>query len=290
MPNLIIISGTSGSGKSTALKAFEDLGYLAIDNFPTRLLVSFLKEVKESLSADKVALVMDIRDKYFLSEFKYVLTQIKSLGYFWELVFLDARTKVIISRFNLTRRLHPLLKEKELGLEEAIELEKKLLAEIRQLATLFIDTSNYNIHQLRNEIFNRYRKRTDFKNLVLHFISFGYKYGLPPEADYVFDARMLPNPYFDPELKPLTGENRLIKEYLLKSEVTQQFLDYLKNFLNWLIPVYSNSNKRYLSLAIGCTGGRHRSVALIDHLKDELKNFSSDVEIIVSHRDINKDE
>ena len=289
MPNLIIITGTSGSGKSTALKAFEDLGYLAIDNFPTRLLISFLKEVKESLSTDKVALVMDLRDRYFLSEFKTVLSEIGTLGYFWELIFLDARTDVIISRFNLTRRLHPLLREKEVGLEEVIEREKELLADIRELATLFIDTSNYNVHQLRNEIFTRYQTRTDLKNLVLHFISFGYKYGIPPEADYVFDARILPNPYFNPELKPLNGENPLIKQYLLNYDITKTFLNFLTEFLNWLIPVYAKSNKRYLTLAIGCTGGRHRSVALSEFLIENLKKSFPEVEFIVSHRDINKD-
>ncbi|AIH03929.1 MULTISPECIES: RNase adapter RapZ [Thermodesulfobacterium] len=289
MPNLIIITGTSGSGKSTALKAFEDLGYLAIDNFPTRLLISFLKEVKESLSTDKVALVMDLRDRYFLPEFKTVLPQIHKLGYFWELIFLDARTDVIISRFNLTRRLHPLLREKEVGLEEVIEREKELLADIRELATLFIDTSNYNVHQLRNEIFTRYQTRTDLKNLVLHFISFGYKYGIPPEADYVFDARILPNPYFNPELKPLNGENPLIKQYLLNYDITKTFLNFLTEFLNWLIPVYAKSNKRYLTLAIGCTGGRHRSVALIEFLVENLKKSLFEVEFIVSHRDIKKD-
>ncbi len=288
MINLVIITGISGSGKSTTLKAFEDMGYLAIDNFPIRLLSLFLKEVKESLDNRDIALVMDLRDKYFLKDYPKVFQELKNKGYNYEIIFLDAQTDILITRFNQTRRIHPLIKEGITSLEEAIEKEKKLLADLKELATLFLDTSNFNIHQLRNEIFKFYRNR-NLQKLVLHLIAFGYKYGIPYEANFLFDVRVLPNPYFVPELKTLSGRDKEIKNYLLSFPETTQLLNHLENFFNWLIPFYYKEDKHYLTIGIGCTGGRHRSPAVIDFLAEKLKLKYPDIDIVVTYRDIEKD-
>lgn len=291
MLSLVIITGISGSGKSTALKAFEDLGYLAIDNFPVRLLIPYLNEVKESFETKRLAFVMDLRDKHFLGDFKNIWKRLKQEGYYTEILFLDAKTEVIISRFNLTRRLHPLLGEGEIGLQEAIEREKELLSDIKELATLILDTSNYNIHQLRREIFKIYRGREDLKDLIINLMSFGYKHGLPAEADFIFDVRVLENPYFIPELKPLSGKDKEIREFLLKFRETHELLDHLVKLIDWIIDIYlKNGGKRYLTIGIGCTGGRHRSTAMVEFLAERLKVLERDkVKIIVTHRDIEKD-
>jgi UPF0042 nucleotide-binding protein len=289
MINLVIITGISGSGKSTALKAFEDLGYLAIDNFPIRLLPQFLKEVKESLENRNIALVIDLRDRYFLKDFKEIFEKIKQQKHAFELLFLDAKTDVIITRYNQTRRIHPLMKEGVVSLQEAIEKERKLLIDLREIATFTLDTSNFNIHQLRNEIFKLYKKRKNLKDWVLHLIAFGYKYGIPAEANFLFDVRMLPNPYFVPDLKPLTGRDLKIKNYLLDFKETKEFMNYLESFFNWLIPYYYQDDKHYLTVGIGCTGGRHRSPAIADFLADKLKEKYPQLEIVVTYRDIEKD-
>uniref|UniRef100_A0A7V4JPX3 RNase adapter RapZ n=1 Tax=Thermodesulfobacterium geofontis TaxID=1295609 RepID=A0A7V4JPX3_9BACT len=287
--NIVIITGLSGSGKSTSLKAFEDLGYLSIDNFPIRLLLQFLEEVKESLEDKNIALVMDIRDKYFLKEYPEVFKNLKEIGYNFELLFLDARNDVIITRFNQTRRIHPLMKEKLRSLEEAIEEERKLLGDLKEIANLIIDTSDFNVHQLRNEIFRLYKERESHKNLVLHLIGFGYKYGIPYEASFLFDARFLPNPYFIPSLKPLSGKDKEVKDYLLNFSETLKFIEYLESFLEWLIPFYYKDNRQYLTIGIGCTGGRHRSPAIIEILAQRLKEKHPEIEIVKTYRDIEKD-
>jgi len=287
--NIVIITGLSGSGKSTSLKAFEDIGYLSIDNFPIRLLLQFLEEVKESLEDKNIALVMDIRDKYFLKEYPEVFKSLKEKGYNFEILFLDARNDVIITRFNQTRRIHPLMKEKIKSLEEAIEKERELLGDLKEIANSIIDTSNFNVHQLRNEIFRLYKERGVHKNLILHFIGFGYKYGIPYEASFLFDVRFLPNPYFIPSLKPLSGKDKEVIDYLLNFSETLKFIEYLESFLEWLIPFYYKENRKYLTVGIGCTGGRHRSPAIIEILSQRLEEKYSDIEIVKTYRDIEKD-
>lgn len=286
--NIVVITGVSGSGKSTALKAFEDLGYLSIDNFPIRLLSQFLKEIEESLENKNIALVMDIRDKNFLKEYSRVFEELKK-QYNLEILFLDAKNDVIVTRFNQTRRIHPLMKEENKSLESAIEKEKKLLKDLKEIADLIIDTSNFNIHQLRNEIFKLYKDRKVNKSLILHLIGFGYKYGIPYEASFLFDVRFLPNPYFVDSLKPLSGIDAPIKEYLLNFSETLEFLKYLESFLEWLIPFYYKEHKQYLTIGIGCTGGRHRSPAIIEILSQRLKEKYPEIEIVKTYRDIEKD-
>ncbi len=289
MINLVIITGISGSGKSTALKAFEDLGYLAIDNFPIRLLFAFLEEIKESLENREVALVMDLRDKYFLSEYSKTFQKLKEKGYSFEIIFLDAQTEVLINRFNQTRRPHPLIK-KEHSLLSAIEAERELLLPLKNISTIILDTTFYNIHQLREEIFKIYKNRKNLSQMVVSLISFGYKYGIPYDVNYLFDIRFLPNPYFVPELKPLVGTEKEIREYLKRFESYQQFLKELTEFLKWIIEKHIEEGRRYISIGVGCTGGRHRGPAVVEDLTESLKSrFFNNIEIVKIHRDINRD-
>ncbi len=287
MIELVIITGVSGSGKSTALKAFEDLGFLSIDNFPIRLLPLFLKEIDESLENKKVALVMDLRDKHFLEEYFKVLERVKDRAVL-EVIFLEAQKDVLITRYNQTRRKHPLF-EKAGSLSKAIELEFQLLREIREKANLVLDTSSFNLHQLRNEIFKIYAPREGLDQAVVHFIAFGFKYGIPPEVNYLFDVRFLPNPYFELELRELSGKSSLIKEFLLSFEETHEYLEFLENFMNWAIPQHLKEGRRYLTVGIGCTGGKHRAPAVIELLKEKIASELKGVKFVFTYRDIEKE-
>lgn len=288
--NLIIITGVSGSGKSTALKAFEDLGFLAIDNFPVRLLLPYLEEITESLNEAKIALVMDIRDKHFLEEYSKVFSLLKEKGLNFEVLFLDAQEEVIISRYNQTKRVHPLMKENQSNsLVEAIKEEKRLLLPLKELSNLVIDTSYFNLHQLRNEIFKFYKNKGNLGKLVVHLVAFGYKYGIPYDANYLFDVRFLPNPYFHPELKSLNGTFEKVKGFLLSFVETRQFLERFMEFIKFVLPFHIKEGRKFLVIGIGCTGGRHRSVALVEILKEEILSNFSDIEVVSSYRDIDKD-
>ncbi len=287
-PYLVIITGESGAGKSTVLKALEDLDFLAIDNFPIRLLIPFLEEIKRGESIHKVALVMDLRDPFFLGEINNVCRTLKERGYNYDLLYLSADEPALITRFSQTRRPHPMLKEVK-ELRKAIELEKKQLSPLKEMATYHIDTSKFNVHQLRYEIFKIYGKRQALNTVLLHLISFGFKYGIPYEANYLFDARVLPNPYFVPELKPLTGADERVQTFLLEKSQTQAFIDLIFNFLTWAIPLHREEGRRYITCAIGCTGGRHRSPAITLILAEKFKKTFTDVEVVVTQRDVERE-
>lgn len=286
---LVIITGESGAGKSTVLKAFEDLGFLSIDNFPVRLLIPFLDEIKEGNFADKVALVMDLRDPFFLEEIPKIFNQLKEREYKYDLIYLSANLPALVTRFSQTRRPHPMLKEAK-DLSKAIALEKEKLAPLREMATIFLDTSNFNVHQLRYEIFKIYGNRESLDKLLLHLIAFGFKYGIPYEVNYLFDARFLPNPYFVPKLKPLTGADRQIKEFLLQNNETHNLIEFIINFLKWAIPLHKAEGRRYVACGIGCTGGRHRSPAIALLLAEKIKAIMPEVEVVFTLRDIERDE
>lgn len=282
----VVITGMSGSGKSTALKAFEDLGYFCVDNLPIVLLPEFLSFTEGTArKPTKVALVMDVRESTFLDQYRSIFTQIKDDGYHIEILFLDAGDDVLVRRFSQTRRPHPLMPRG--NIVEAIGIERTRLAGLKEYSSRVLDTSAMNVHQLRQEIFTLFAPRKRLDRLVLHVLSFGFKYGVPPEASLVFDVRFLPNPYFDPSLRPFDGKSPEIRRYVLEKCETKAFLDRFYQFLSYLIPQYGLEGKSYLVIAIGCTGGRHRSVVIAEHVAKQLAEKGN--EVIVTHRDKDKE-
>jgi len=284
----VIITGLSGSGKSTVLRAFEDLGFFGVDNLPVELLPAFL-DIKSKQLTDKnslrLALVMDVREESFVKSCKDIFDQVKKEGYHLEIVFLEASDEVLIARFSQTRRPHPLAPRSPLA--EALKLERALLADVKEIADVVIDTSKFNVHQLRREIKERFGPRKDLTSLLVHLMSFGFKYGVPPEAHILFDVRFLANPYFDPALKPLSGLDEKIRKYVLGVPETTQFLALSEQYLRFLLPQYEKEGKTYLVVGIGCTGGRHRSVVIAQEIGAMIKEWGWDT--IITHRDIDKE-
>ncbi len=283
----MVITGLSGSGKSTALKAFEDLGYFCVDNLPVQLLLPFL-EIQEGFSRKagaRVAVVMDLRQEEFLEGYQEIFQKVREQGYHLEIIFLEASEEVLLRRFSQTRRPHPL--DPKLPLLDCIRLERQALRDLKEIADLVLDTSELNVHQLRRDIKRRFAKRKDLTHLLVHFISFGFKYGVPAEVNLLFDVRFLPNPYFEPELKRLTGLDDKVRRYILASDVTLRFLNLCEQFLHFLLPQYSKEDKSYLVIGIGCTGGRHRSVSIAEELSFMVKHWG--YETLVTHRDLTKE-
>jgi UPF0042 nucleotide-binding protein len=280
---LVIISGLSGSGKSTALKAFEDIGFFCIDNLPATLLPRFL-DLKDEISKEvfKIALVMDLRGKDFLTKFPKIYQEIKRKGTLIEILFLDAEDEVLARRFSQTRRHHPLGDGQTLS--GNIQLERRKMAPIQKLATYRLDTSNLNVHQLREEILRLFSRVASPPPMVVHLVSFGYKYGLPYDADMVMDVRFLPNPFFVSELKDLDGNQKSVADYIMKWKETTTFLRDFYKLISFLIPEYQKEGKSNLTIAVGCTGGRHRSVAIVNALAVFLRK--RDLMVNTRHRDI----
>jgi len=280
---LVVITGLSGSGKSTALKAFEDVGFFCIDNLPATLLPRFL-ELRDQISREviKIALVMDLRGKDFLASFPKIFQEVKRKGYIVEVLFLEAEEEILIRRFSQTRRHHPLGEHRTLS--DTIRLERKKMEPIKRLATFRLDTSHLNVHQLREEILQLFSKVAQPAKMTMNLISFGYKYGLPNEADIVMDVRFLPNPFFVTELKEMDGNQKPVVDYVMKRKETRIFLKDFYALISFLIPQYQKEGKSQLTIAVGCTGGRHRSVTIINALSDFLKKQK--LLINIRHRDI----
>ena len=280
---LVVITGLSGSGKSTALKAFEDVGFFCIDNLPATLLPRFL-ELRDQISREviKIALVMDLRGKDFLASFPKIFQEVKRKGYIVEVLFLEAEEEILIRRFSQTRRHHPLGEHRTLS--DTIRLERKKMEPIKRLATFRLDTSHLNVHQLREEILRLFSKVAQPVKMTMNLISFGYKYGLPNEADIVMDVRFLPNPFFVTELKEMDGNQKPVVDYVMKRKETRIFLKDFYALISFLIPQYQKEGKSQLTIAVGCTGGRHRSVTIINALSDFLKKQK--LLINIRHRDI----
>ncbi|MGA2191832.1 MAG: RNase adapter RapZ [Nitrospirota bacterium] len=282
---IIIISGLSGSGKSYAIKSLEDLGFFCVDNLPSELLPKFVELCAQSdKKINRVALGIDVRERDFFGNFSKLYDEMKASGHNLEVLFLEASDEVLVRRFSETRRPHPVSKGKPLA--EAIRLERQMMQEIRNRADRIIDTSTLTVHQLRDELADHYAKDDGVRTMTIQVISFGFKYGVPFDADLMFDVRFLPNPNFEPELKEMNGMQRPVQEYVRRKGMTAVFLRKISSLLDYLLPLYLNEGKNYLTIAVGCTGGRHRSVAIVEFLKDRMKDKG--VELIVRHRDMDR--
>ena len=286
---IVLISGLSGSGKTTAIKALEDMGFYCVDNLPIVLFPTFVDLCSQSAGGiTKAALGVDIRGKEFLEGSRQIINQLREEGYLIEILFLESSDEILVRRYRETRRQHPLGIGK--SVLEGIESEREGLTIIRDMADKVIDTSEFNVHELQDAIRRYFSDQSRLRKMTITLLSFGYSYGIPLEADLLVDVRFLSNPYFIDELKRLTGEDPQVAEYVLKSDETREFLRRFRELLKFLIPLYKKEGKSYLTIAIGCTGGRHRSIVVANtveaYLRKSLKG--EDVILRTTHRDIGK--
>ena len=283
---VIIVTGLSGSGKSTTLRALEDIGFFCIDNLPVHLVPKFLQLRAQITQEDvKIALGMDVRTAGFVKNFLKIKSLLDRLGYQVHILFLEATDEVLIRRFSQTRRQHPLAEDD--SIVRAIQKERQELSSLRAHATRIVDTSEMTGHNLRSLIMEEYSHLSLSKRLHLHVMSFGFKYGLPPEADIVMDVRFLPNPYYFKELKPLTGLQTPVREFVLGREDTQEFLQRFLPLIDYLIPNYQKEGKTHLTVAVGCSGGHHRSVVIAEKLMEHLRTLN--LPLTIEHRDIQRE-
>ncbi len=281
----VIVTGLSGAGKTEAIKSLEDIGYFCVDNLPPKLIPKFA-EACTSGQIKKVALVMDIRAGIFFDDLFESLEYLKKNNFKYEILFLDCSDEVLIKRFKESRRSHPLSPEGRVL--TGIAIERNRLREIQDRADIIIDTSKYPIKNLREKIGEYFGDtKVPEQQISVNVLSFGFKYGIPVDSDLVFDVRFIPNPFYIPELKPLSGKDEPVRKYVLEQEETKKFLDKLQDMLKFLIPEYSKEGKKQLIVSIGCTGGRHRSVAIANALYEILK--SNDFNAGIEHRDIDED-
>ena len=287
MKNLrvVIITGLSGSGKSTALRALEDIGFFCVDNLPVVLLPKFLDiTTLSSPEIDRVAMVMDLRERSFLDKYQRIFTRLKDKGYKIDILFLESSDDSLLHRFSETRRIHPLSEKGPIM--EGIRLEREKLLSLKQMADKIIDTTSINVHQLKDIVQRYFLPSSGYNKMVVNVTSFGYRYGLPADADLVFDVRFLPNPYFVENLKNFDGHHAAVKDYVLKNKESKEFLKKILDLMTLLIPLYEKEGKVRLNVALGCTGGKHRSVVMAN----ELSSYFSAMKYMVNlnHRDINK--
>ena len=283
--DIIIITGLSGSGKSFAIRALEDNGFFCVDNLPALLIPKFI-DLAQGYQEEirRIALGVDLRGSQFLQALPQVLSDVRAAGHHAQILFFDASDEVLLRRFSETRRPHPLAGQD--SIQDGISRERKALEPIRALADKVIDTSDFNVHQLKREMEQEFCDALQARHMALFFTSFGYKYGIPHDTDMIFDVRFLPNPYFVNELRAKTGLDLEVRNYVLGNQETRDFLDRLYGLLEFTLPLYEREGKSSLTLALGCTGGRHRSVALVQELQQRFGG--GHLRIHVKHRDIDK--
>lgn len=283
---LVIVTGMSGAGKSTALKMLEDAGYFCVDNIPIQLIYKLVVLTSgDTKEFDKVALGIDIRSGQSLSELDEELSTITQEGYNYEILFLDASTEVLVKRFKETRRNHPLAVNTRL--EYGIEREREKLEFLKRKADYIIDTSQLLVRELKGEVDQIFIQNQEYHNFFITLVSFGFKYGMPTDGDLVFDVRFLPNPYYVDSLRQKTGNDQEVKNYVMESDTALTFLNKLEDMITFLIPNYIAEGKNQLVICIGCTGGKHRSVTLANELYNRLNKLEYGLK--VEHRDIDKD-
>ena len=286
LQSLVIITGMSGSGKHTAFNAFEDLGYFCVDNLPTSLISRLIQmSVAAGGELQEVAIVIDVRLGEPLEGFEKLFGEIRQSHTYAKIIFVDASTEVLARRYGETRRLHPLAQDTTLL--EGIRAERRRLSSVRTLADLVIDTSDFSVHDLRDFIYQNFQRTDQEEVLNVSLVSFGFKNGIPHNSELVFDVRFLPNPYFVPALKEQTGNDPSVAQYMLKQPETGEILGRIHDMLEYLLPKYTREGKKYLTISIGCTGGRHRSVLVANELQKRLKKKGRKVNLI--HRDLHSE-
>jgi UPF0042 nucleotide-binding protein len=279
-PELVIITGMSGSGKASVLKAFEDLGFYCVDNLPVELIPSFAELALQSRDIRRTALVVDVREGSKLGKLPSILQSVrKTLP--TKIVFLEASDSVLLRRFSETRRPHPLGTDSPV--KSALKQERRHLSAIRRLADFVIDTSKFNVHELRAHINERFREKSKEKGILVSSVSFGFRQGVPEDSDLVFDVRFLPNPHFIPEFRPLTGRDPRVARYIRSFPQTREFISRISKLLIYLLPHYVHEGKSYLTIAFGCTGGQHRSVMMAEEVGKHLRKAGYRVKVV--HRD-----
>ena len=282
----VIVTGMSGAGKSTALNTLEDIGYFCVDNLPIQLIIRFAEiAYGEDNDINDVAIGVDIRSGVYLQQLSECLMQLKKLEYDYEILFLDSNDDVLIKRYKETRRNHPLARNGRV--EDGIKQERAQIAFLRKEADYIIDTTSLLTRELKAELDKIFLENAEYNNFIVSIVSFGFKYGIPKDADLVFDVRFLPNPYYDLELRPLTGNDEAIQNFVMQYDEAKEFLNKIIDLLEFLIPNYIKEGKNGLVIGIGCTGGKHRSVTLANGIYKELHDLPYSARI--EHRDIEKD-
>lgn len=282
----VIVTGMSGAGKSTALKTLEDMGYFCVDNLPIQLIKRFAQiTYGEDNDINDVAIGVDIRSGVYLKQLSECLVELKKSEYNYEILFLDSNDDVLIKRYKETRRNHPLARNGRI--EDGIKKERRQIAFLRQDADYIIDTTSLLTRELKAELDKIFIENAQYNNFIVTIVSFGFKYGIPTDADMVFDVRFLPNPYYDLALRPLTGNDEAIQNFVMQYDESKEFLNRATDLLEFLIPNYIKEGKNGLVVAVGCTGGKHRSVTLANGICKELQNLPYSVRM--EHRDIEKD-
>lgn len=282
----VIVTGMSGAGKSTTLKTLEDIGYFCVDNLPIQLIMRFAEiAYADDNDINNVAIGVDIRSGVYLEQLSECLLSLKESQYHHEILFLDSNDDVLVKRYKETRRNHPLARNGRV--EDGIRLERQRIAFLRKEADYIIDTTSLLTRELKAELDKIFIENVEYNNFIVSIVSFGFKYGIPRDADLVFDVRFLPNPYYDLELRPLTGNDEAIQNFVMQFDEAKEFMNKIVDLLEFLIPNYIKEGKNGLVVAIGCTGGKHRSVTLANGIYKELQTLPYSVKI--DHKDIEKD-